>query len=376
MYRRLRLQRVLTDLRLEGIYIPFFQRVTFTPAGGYSLIIKLRTGMTPTRIMKKAEAIAIGVKAAEISLDRIKGDKFLLSVRTENEKVLPAHPSSERKLGKPSADSLIRVPEVLTSVPFGVNADGYQVLLPIFTKSGGSTTLIGGNPGQGKSSAVKVILAGCIQSNSCVIWFDPKSGADANPFKSRVEVVSNPKNPDEFLEYLTRIQEVIYKRNHLISLGYSIEMLPKIVLFIDEWALLTALGTKQQQQFIQTEIRHLAATGRSANVSLVLATQRPTNVNIDVATRELSNNRVAFLVGDTHASEAILGQTGAESKTNPLSPGQALVWLDGQLQRTSLYSVPEDLSQQCEEAAGYKVTLDRVEELEDVFRRENGIEDF
>ena len=108
----------------------------------------------------------------------------------------------------------------------------------------------------------------------------------------------------------------------------------------------------------------------------MLATQRPTSVNIDVATRELSNNRVAFLVGDTHASEAILGQTGAESKTNPLSPGQALVWLDGQLQRTSLYSVPENLSRQCEEAAGYKITLDRVEELEEVFRRENGIEEF
>ena len=376
MFKRLRLQRVFTELRLEGIYIPFFQKVILTPAGGYSLVIKLRTGMTHTRIMKKAEAIAIGMKAAEISLDRIKGDKFLLSVRTENEKVLPVHPSMERKLGSSDASSQIRLPEQLTSVPFGVNADGYQVFLPLFTKSGGSTTLIGGNPGQGKSSAVKVILAGCVQTNSCVIWFDPKSGADANPFKSRVEVVSNPKNPDEFLDYLTRIQEVIYQRNQLISLGYSIDMLPKIVLFIDEWALLTALGTKQQQQLIQTEIRHLAATGRSANVSLVLATQRPTSVNIDVATRELSNNRVAFLVGDTHASEAILGQTGAESKINPLSPGQALVWQDGQLQRTSLYAVPENLSSQCEAAAGFKLTLGRVEQLEEIFRRENGIEEF
>ena len=367
MWKRLRLQQVFTDLHLVGIYIPIFQKVIHTPAGGYSIIIKLRTGMTATRIMKKAEAIAIGVKAAEITLERIKGDKFRLFVRTEAERFLPNLPVSRNELG---------IPEVLNSIPFGINADGYQVQLPLFTKSGGSVTLIGGNPGQGKSSAVKIILAGCVNSNSCVIWFDPKSGADANPFKDRVEVVSNPKDPAKFLDYLTRVQEVIYQRNLILSEGYDISILPKIILFIDEWALLSALGTKQQQQLIQTEIRNLAATGRSANVSLVLATQRPTSVNIDVATRELSNNRIAFLVGDTHASEAILGQTGAESKINPLSPGQALVWLDGQLQRTTIYEVPAQLSGWCKNAAGYKITLEQIEKLGEIFRHEHGIEDF
>jgi S-DNA-T family DNA segregation ATPase FtsK/SpoIIIE len=367
MWKRLRLQQVFTNLHLEGIYIPFFQKVIRTPAGGFSIIIKLRTGMTATRIMKKSEAIAIGMKAAEVTLERIRGHKFRLSVRTENERVLPIFPAKNGELG---------IPEVLTSIPFGVNADGYQVRLPLFSKSGGSVTLIGGNPGQGKSSAVKIILAGCVGTNSCVIWFDPKSGADANPYKDRVEVVSDPKNPGQFLEYLVRIQELIFQRNQIISQGYDISVLPRVVLFIDEWALLTALGTKQEQQLIQTEIRNLAATGRSANVSLVLATQRPTSVNIDVATRELSNNRVAFLVGDTHASEAILGQTGAESKTNPLSPGQALVWLDGLLQRTTIYEVPEQLTTWCKNAAGYKITLQEAEERGEIFRRECGIEEF
>lgn len=325
--------------------------------------------MTPTKIQKKAEAIAVGLKRTEVLIEHSRANKYLLTVRGQEKKSLPPLP-----ILQPSEE--IGIPHDLSLIPFGVNADGYEVMLPLFTKSGGSTTLIGGNPGQGKSSAVKIILAGCINSNSCIIWFDPKSGADAYPFKDRVEIVSNPKEPNEFLTYLTRVQEIIYQRNQIISQGYRIGVLPKIVLFIDEWALLSSLGTKQEQQLMQTEIRNLAATGRSANVSLVLATQRPTSVNIDVATRELSNNRVAFQVGDTHASEAILGQTGAESKVTPLSPGQALVWLDGQLQRTTLYRVPEELPQICKEAAGFKITLDQVEVYEEIFRRENGIEVF
>ena len=99
MWKRLRLQQVFTNLHLEGIYIPFFQKVIHTPAGGFSMMIKLRTGMTATRIMKKSEAIAIGMKAAEVTLERIRGDKFRLSVRTENERVLPTYPSGSNELG-------------------------------------------------------------------------------------------------------------------------------------------------------------------------------------------------------------------------------------------------------------------------------------
>ena len=364
MWKRFRLQQVFTNLRLEGIYIPIFQKIVFTPAGGYSLIIKLRTGMTATRIMKKAEAIAIGMKAAEVELERIKGDKFRLWVRNQIEKVLPQYPIKE-------SQPITPIP--LRNVPLGINADGYQVGLPLFNSSGGTVTLIGGNPGQGKSSALKVILAGCVHSNTAIIWFDPKSGFDANPFQSRVEVLSNSQTPEIYLNYLERIQDLILRRNTL-SNREDLEMLPKILIFIDEWGLLSALGSKQLQTQIKTAIRNVAATGRSSNVSLVLATQRPTSTNIDVATRELSGNRIAFQVGDSHGSEAVLGQPGAESKVDPLQPGQALVWVDGQLERTTFYNVPNNLVQICNESQGHKKTLDEVVELESIFRREKGLE--
>ena len=364
MYKRLKFQMICNQLNLQGVYIPIFQKIVITPAGGYSIKIKMRTGMTPTKFTKKAEAIAVGLKAAEVNLERIKGSTFKVSVRKNSVSVLPEYSFSE-------VEAI--VPKDLGIIPIGVNSDGYQVNLPLFNNSGGTVTLIGGNPGQGKSSALKIILAGCLVSNASVIWFDPKSGIDANPFFGRVEVVSNPQVPELFLNYLERILELILRRNKIHNRD-DLLYLPKIVLFIDEWGLLSALGSKGLQSEIKSAIRNIAATGRSANVSLVLATQRPTSTNIDVATRELSGNRIAFQVGDSHGSEAVLGQPGAENKVEPLMPGQALVWVEGKLQRTTFYKVPESLIKMCDEYVGYKKTLAEVEELEKIFFREKNYE--
>jgi hypothetical protein len=142
---------------------------------------------------------------------------------------------------------------------------------------------------------------------------------------------------------------------------------------IDEWAMLGTLGTKQQQQEFTNQLRRLVSTGRSSNVSIVLATQRPTSVTIDVATRELSGNRIAFSVGDEHASEAILGIKGAESLVNPLRQGQALTWINGEVSRISLYKVSPDLASDCEDNSGFNYTLDELIQLEEVYAREVGV---
>ena len=137
--------------------------------------------------------------------------------------------------------------------------------------------------------------------------------------------------------------------------------------------MLGTLGTKQQQQEFTNQLRRLVSTGRSSNVSIVLATQRPTSVTIDVATRELSGNRIAFSVGDEHASEAILGIKGAESLVNLLRQGQALTWINGEVLRISLYKVSPDLASDCEDNSGFNCSLDELIQLEAVYAREVGI---
>ena len=259
------------------------------------------------------------------------------------------------------------------NVAIGLDDNGFESHLNLFSTDGGKVTLIGGNPGKGKSSLIKLILAGLLDSNYAIIWFDAKSGADARPYKDRVEIVDDPSNPDIYLAKLLELQEIARDRNRFRGEELEISMLKRVVLFVDEWAVLAGMGSKNLQSQIQMELRKLCATSRSANMALVLATQRPTKDNIDVTTRELSNNRIAFSVGDIHASEAILGVSGAEPAVNPLSPGQAIMWQNGDLKKMVLYEVPSDLKKRCEEHKGMKTTVTELTEENKVFSRENGL---
>lgn len=263
------------------------------------------------------------------------------------------------------------LPSMPDNVAIGVDDRGYQTNLELFGSDGGKVTLIGGNPGKGKSSLIKLLLTGLVDSNYSIVWFDAKSGADARPFKDRVEIVDDPSNPEIYLSKLLELQEIARDRNRFRGEELDIAPLKRVVLFVDEWAVLAGMGSKNLQSQIQMELRKLAATSRSANMSLVLATQRPTKDNIDVTTRELSNNRIAFSVGDIHASEAILGVSGAEPSVNPLSPGQAIFWQNGELRKVVLYRVPADLKNRCEEHKGMRMTVSELSEENNVFEREN-----
>lgn len=265
------------------------------------------------------------------------------------------------------------LPSQPDSVAIGIDDSGYEAHLNLFSADGGKVTLIGGNPGKGKSSLIKLLLAGLLDSNYSIIWFDAKSGADARPFRDRVEIVDDPSNPDIYLSKLLELQEIARDRNRFRGEELNISMLKRVVLFVDEWAVLAGMGSKNLQSQIQMELRKLAATSRSANMALVLATQRPTKDNIDVTTRELSNNRIAFSVGDIHASEAILGVSGAEPAVNPLDPGQAIMWQNGDLRKMILYEVPRDLKQRCENHRGLRTTVTNLTEENKSFARENGI---
>jgi hypothetical protein len=367
MYIRWKLGIVFARLNLEGVSIPIFQRIHKTPNKGYSILLKFHLGMSPTKFIKKREFIAVGLKASDIELEQIKANIFRLKVRKGNLSQLPTRAETSVPL------ETIRMPKDISAIPFGVDLDGYEVALPLFNQDGGTTTLIGGNPGKGKTSALKVILSGLVESRVSITWFDPKNGSDANPYRSRVNVVASPLDPEPYIEKLRMFNACIANRNSIVGSGKSISMLPKVLIMIDEWAMLGTLGTKQQQQEFTNQLRRLVSTGRSSNFSVVLATQRPTSITIDVATRELSGNRIAFSVGDEHASEAILGVKGAESLVNPLRQGQALAWINGEISRISLFKVSTELASACDDNSGFNHSIEDLIQLEETYARELGI---
>jgi hypothetical protein len=367
MWKKFRLFNVLKQLNLPFVFVSILKPVERTPTGNFSIHIRLGTGTSPTRLQKKIEHIAVGMKMEEAVLERVKRNRFKIVFRNKSENTFPEYPKQQNQMNQE-----IKKLKIM-SIPFGRNADGYQVALPIFTENGGTVSLIGGLQGQGKSSALKLLVSGLAETDDCIIWFDAKSGADALSYTWRVNTYTDPINPVPYLETLKSIYNSILVRNRLLSSGLKFELLPRIVLLIDEWYLLSAIGEKTFQSDIQTYLRRIVAVGRSANVSVILATQRPTSQNIDVTTRELCNTRIAFYCGDIHASEAILGQSGAEDKTNPLRQGEALVWINGHLERTTLFQVPNPLENSGFNYSNRLVTLEEVKEKENNLCQKYGI---
>jgi hypothetical protein len=93
----------------------------------------------------------------------------------------------------------------------------------------------------------------------------------------------------------------------------------------------------------------------------------------DCETAEHKPESITITCGDIHASEAILGQSGAEDKTNPLRPGEALIWINGRLERTTLFEVPELSGNLWTSVTTQKMTLEEVQNQEKIICAKYGI---
>jgi hypothetical protein len=364
MLKRQATQRAIALLEIASLSVPLFQKVQKTPAGGFTLRLKLSAGTSIKDLEKITERFAVALKVDTVKFTKTSANGVLLTAQKGLPKNLPKMPTQ-------SSNQMLLFPTSPNKVSIGIDADGSKVDLELFNSAGGTVTLIGGNPGKGKSSLLKIMVAGLMESNHAIIWFDAKSGADARPFQHRADVFDDPASPEMFLEVLNKIQDLTRRRNQFNGRGWDIAPLSKMVLIIDEWAILAGLGSKQLQTSIQQELRKIVATARSANISVVLATQRPTKDNIDITTRELSNTRISFQVGDIHASEAILGFSGAEPSVNNLPRGRALKWENGDITKFALFDISQTLPNPVTTNGGLKLTVDDLLLQADTFEREH-----
>lgn len=208
----------------------------------------------------------------------------------------------------PPSSSLVPTSST-AALPLGVDLDGEPVSVGLFHPTvGGSSLLIGGVPGTGKTTALRVVLAGLAQTSAAIVVIDPTGGAEASLWAPRLGGAVLDADSAPTSELLQQVLSIIERRGRLLAAGVALGHLLPIVLVCDELAELGAAGSSKQQDEVRTLLRRITALGRKANVACVFATQRTTANSIDVTTRSLVAWRLALAhPGDRYGSEALLG---------------------------------------------------------------------
>lgn len=273
--------------------------------GGASLGLQLLRGTTHDDVAAAAERIRslYGCARVDVIPDTDHGNRVAVALRWL------AQPASIEYMSiAPPSRSLVP-PRPSTPLPIGLDLDGEPIALSLFhTVLGGTSLLIGGVPGTGKTNALRIVLAGLAQTPAQVVVIDPTGGAEAGLWRPRLSASVVDADAVATAELLHEVLSLIERRGRLLSAGVVTGDFPPVVVVCDELAELGAAGTPKQQDEVRTLLRRVVALGRKANVACVFATQRTTSSSIDVTTRSLVAWRLALAhPGDRYGSEALLG---------------------------------------------------------------------
>ena len=282
-------------------------------------------------------AVAYGAARVRVHVDPLRADWVAVSI--------------DRRLGvgtvpyAPEWNPVGLPLDPLRHLPVGLDDDANPVSLHLY----GRHALVAGNPGSGKSNALRVLLAGLAASRDVAIFgIDPKHVELSmwSPRLSGLVTGSDVEPAAVMLEQL--LDEVQSRARFLASTGRAklkpTSAHPWVVLVIDEWAELGAAGDSKKRQALAGLLRRYVALGRAVGCTAVLATQRPTSDTIDVGTRALIDLRFALKVGDRFQAEAILGPGSFDAASLSASaPGRALWTEGGPAQAVQVFEVSDGM---------------------------------
>jgi hypothetical protein len=235
--------------------------------------------------------------------------------------------------------------------PVGIDATGSQVFYPLWNLG---NLLVGGLPGFGKTEEVTSWLAYLIRQDPegrrvRIGLADMKEGgADYSMIPGDLAILQWPiaHSVDDTLQMVDNLYSEIKRRNEWFAEAKVPNLrafeqrtgqhLPLLFMMVDECWRLTLPANRPvypqeereaSRQFIARAIE-IASIGRSAGVTLGLATQKPSSTVIDTTLRDSCALRLAFYCATNKAYEAVLGVAGLEE--TPSQPGRALVYRGGQ----------------------------------------------
>ena len=310
-----------TSRRLEEILASFNvkAKVIDTTFGPTVTRYELRpeTGVKVKAISNLAEDLALHLAAPSIRIESIPG-KAAVGIEVPNKS------TSTVRLRRLIDNPTFRDNKSRLFAALGEDVAGNPVYLDIAKMP---HLLVAGATGQGKSVCINSLILSLLYRNHPndvkLILIDPKT-VEFSDFKDiphlLVPVINDPKNAAGTLNWACTEMENRYKTMQEVGardlMGYNAiiaddperQMLPQIVIFIDEFADLMMTAPDD----VETSVCRLAQKARAAGMHLVIGTQRP---SVDVITGLIKANipsRIALTTTSAIDSRTIIDQSGAE----------------------------------------------------------------
>lgn len=221
--------------------------------------------------------------------------------------------------------------DVFKGVPFGKTLRGTPLLSPLMERN----SITGGMPGQGKSSAARVIMAGAALDPTVELRiYVPDANFDFEAFKPRCARYIMGAEDERIAEIKADLEDLhaeVQRRGELL-IRYEIpavtrELASKNVGLHPLFCLLEEAHVAIQHPTYGTAIAKLLVDivrlGRKRGIHILVSTQAPTKDSMPRDVTRNCSNGIAFAVGDHVANDALLGQGAyaAGHRATELIPG-------------------------------------------------------
>jgi hypothetical protein len=232
------------------------------------------------------------------------------------------------------------------AVPLGVDCYGDQVIGDLVAFK---HLLIAGATGGGKTTLYHSIITTLISRNnadSLELWLIDMKRTEFSLYrplmgkKGETGIVRHiAVDPDDAVDLLGRAYKEIVQRNqHMERMGVTSigdleqstgQRLKRLVLLVDEFAILTTDSTRVGKQTVgswsKLLMTRIAALGRSAGVSILIATQMVKKEVIDGMISANFENRIAFSCATWRESNLVISSSDAVG----LPDGRAILRVEG-----------------------------------------------
>ncbi len=311
------LARALDALRITQItaYLKAGTPLQFlTPARvdgrGTHAVIRLPAGVTADRIAKRRGDLATGLHRLSKEVWPTTGaEAGILDLWVADKGALAEGAGPYPLLGEGAVD-------VFKGVPFGRTLRGTPMLAPVMERN----TIGGGMPGQGKSSAARVVAAGVALDPTAElrIWV-PDANFDFEAFRprcSRYVMGAEDDKIADIVEHLRELHAEVQARGELLVryeipavtrdlAGRGVGLHPLFCLLEEAHVVIQHPDHGAEAAKLLVDIVRL---GRKRGIHVFVSTQAPTKDSMPRDVTRNCSNGIAFAVGDHVANDALLGQ--------------------------------------------------------------------